>query len=160
MFCFFFFFFCGQKWGNLMFHQYHREMLYVIGYLLRNGGLAWNKKVMGFHQFLYFFSPLKLSFYLFSLPLLLLLSFFFSPWWWWPLLKTQPFKLFVLANLGHISYTPNNTPKGILIIKGFIWNLPFCKLLMKQARDVKQISLFYFFSNLACVCVFEPLKIY
>jgi hypothetical protein len=31
---------------------------------------------------------------------------------------------------------------------------------MKQARGVKQISLSYLFSNLVCLCVFEPLKNY
>ncbi len=50
------YFFGGQKWGDIMFHGYHREMLYIIGYLLHNGGLAWNKKVMGFLSIFVFFT--------------------------------------------------------------------------------------------------------
>jgi hypothetical protein len=98
------YFFGGQKWGDIMFHGYHREMLYIIGYLLRNGGLAWNKKVMGFLSIFVFLLSLE-TLILFALTLpLLLLSFFFSPWW--PLLKTQPFKVFVLVELrSHITYS-------------------------------------------------------
>jgi len=56
------------------------------------------------YQFLYFLLSLE-TLILFALTLpLLLLSFFFSPWW--PLLKTQPFKLFVLVELrSHITYS-------------------------------------------------------
>jgi hypothetical protein len=32
-------------------------MLSIIGYLLYNGGLLWSKKLLGFHQFLYFSFP-------------------------------------------------------------------------------------------------------
>jgi hypothetical protein len=32
-------------------------MLSIIGYLLYNGGLLWSKKLLGFHQFLYFPFP-------------------------------------------------------------------------------------------------------
>lgn len=75
------YFFGGQKWGDIMFHGYHhREMLYIIGYLLHNGGLAWNKKVMGFLSIFVFLLSLEtLILFALTLPLLLLLSFFFPP---------------------------------------------------------------------------------
>ncbi len=157
---YYYLFFGGQKWGDIMFHQqHHREMLYIIEYLLRNGGLAWNKKVMDSINFCIFTLPWSShsicshSSSLIIIILLFTLVAFCS--------KLNPSSCLCLWNLGHTSHTPNNTPpKGILIIKGFIWKLPFCKVLMKQARGVKQISLFYFFSNLVCVLWFWTPKIF
>jgi hypothetical protein len=87
------------------------------------------------HQFLYFYSPLKLSFYLFylssSLIIIIILLFTLVV----AFAQNSTLQVVCACKLrSHVLYSKQYPPpKGILIIKGFIWKLPFCKVLVKQA---------------------------
>lgn len=109
---------------------------------------------MGFISIFVFLLSLE-TLILFALTLpLLLLSFFFSPLVAFAQNSTLQGVCACGTQVTHHILKIIPPQKGFSSSKALFGNYLFCKVLMKQARGVKQIFLFYFFSNLVCFCVF------